>query len=815
MVGRRVKRKISATIRGQRLYDPSVFLSAKRIDIAAKTIFARAYLEKNTSKWPEYVYREHIRAFNNFYEEEPRKNNYKDFKDSFIKTIESVRESDNWKHAAPIDLNDKHLVNGAHRVAASIAQGDKINAVQKKDIKVQNWGFSFLTSNRGDIFGIDQDVLDYMTIEYVSLKKKDVFAAIVFPAAEGYRNDAYTHLSKLGEIVNMKSFKHDEFIGKEVIKQVYFNSKNDEWNHGLDFSGAENKAELCFNGVGDLQVYIIEANLDETTRIKEKQYLRSLWGKGKHSIHITDTIEEANRVVRMFFNANSRRFMRIDREQEFASEKMYDMFNEYIAHAPVDIFERENIAIEGSAVLDLFNIRAGRDIDYISRDDNIAFRTDNIERHGKEENRYHSADIDEILTNPKYYFYYKGYKFVDILELHEYKKNRTILQDVKDVKDLNRFFSKHQQAFNSGSDDPEQPLVSVIIPVYNVEKYLNACVSSVVEQSYDNIEIILVDDKSPDKSGNICDEWALRDVRIKVIHKANNEGLNRARFTGFNLSCGDYITFLDSDDLFRKDCIEESLKYIKKYKADTVVYSHHEFSRDSECEKFRKEARAEARELTIKQQVAEYAMLGERGFPSTHHMTVWGKLYSRSVVEKVDWKISNYRAYEDNFWTPQAILNSSKVVLISDNLIYYRKSHHSRDVLSKQLINNTKDGKPVGYLELIYKMDDYYKKLIDDYNIEGLDKRLDDIIYNNKIYRLTNLISAGLLGSENNLDYVDDIWENHQMRDEEFSREYNKININNIEMRAIIETLARPGVKLATRKLLGAIRRKMRRIVKI
>ena len=93
----------------------------------------------------------------------------------------------------------------------------------------------------------------------------------------------------------------------------------------------------------------------------------------------------------------------------------------------------------------------------------------------------------------------------------------------------------------------ESPIISVIIPVYNVEKYLPKCIDSVISQTYKNLEIVLVDDGSSDKCSDICDQYAKHDKRIKVIHK-KNEGVNEARITGFRESKGQYITFIDSDD---------------------------------------------------------------------------------------------------------------------------------------------------------------------------------------------------------------------------------------------------------------------------
>ena len=552
-----VKRRLISKIKKQRLYDPNDFLSPRRIDLTAKVIFARAYLEGNTSGWPEFVYREHLRAFNNFYEEEPIKQNYKDFKESFIKTIEGVGKSDDWKHEAPVEGNGNFLMNGAHRAAASIVLGDVINVVPSEAGYEHNWGYNFFRSNRGEIDQINEDVLDYMTIEYVSLKKKNIFIAVIFPAAEGHRKEAYEHFLKLGEIVNVKTFHSDEFIGKEVIKQLYFDSRNDTWNRGIDFEGAKRKAEGCFKGIGDLQVYVIEANLDETTRIKEKQYLRNLWGKEKHSIHITDTMEEANRVVRMFFNENSRRFMKVDRKQEFSSKKMYDMFSEYVKLAPEDIVEREKIAIEGSAVLDLLNIRAGRDIDYISRDESINFSSETIEKHDKKENSYHSQSIDEIITNPKYYFYYKGYKFVDILEILNYKQSRSAKQDIKDMKDT-KYIKQYLRSNPYYGIFPENekpailskaPLFSVIVPLYNKERYLAACLENIQHQTEEDWECIVINDGSTDESEQIAKAFADRDPRFRLFTQ-KNAGPSAARNRGIKEARGKILHFLDADDFY-------------------------------------------------------------------------------------------------------------------------------------------------------------------------------------------------------------------------------------------------------------------------
>lgn len=117
----------------------------------------------------------------------------------------------------------------------------------------------------------------------------------------------------------------------------------------------------------------------------------------------------------------------------------------------------------------------------------------------------------------------------------------------------------------------EKKLISIIIPVFNVEKYLNRCVESIVKQTYKNLEIILVDDGSPDNSPKLCDEWARKDSRIKVIHKENG-GVSSARNVGIQNALGDYIAFVDSDDWIDEAMCEKVVEHAIKTNADMVFF---------------------------------------------------------------------------------------------------------------------------------------------------------------------------------------------------------------------------------------------------
>lgn len=114
----------------------------------------------------------------------------------------------------------------------------------------------------------------------------------------------------------------------------------------------------------------------------------------------------------------------------------------------------------------------------------------------------------------------------------------------------------------------EKPLVSVIVPIYRVERYLSECVESIIAQTYQHIEIILVDDCSPDRCGAICDKYAKQDIRVKVVHRSENGGLAAARNSGIDVAEGQFIIFVDSDDWLALDTIHCLMENMEKYSAD-------------------------------------------------------------------------------------------------------------------------------------------------------------------------------------------------------------------------------------------------------
>lgn len=202
-------------------------------------------------------------------------------------------------------------------------------------------------------------------------------------------------------------------------------------------------------------------------------------------------------------------------------------------------------------------------------------------------------------------------------------------------------------------------LISVIVPIYKVEAYLERCIKSIVDQTYKNLEIILVDDGSPDRCPEICDEWKEKDDRIKVIHKKNG-GLSDARNAGMQIMTGTYVSYIDSDDWIANDMYHNMINAIKEQDADICECA---FERTSGIVK-KKAVKCDDQVLTMDRQSALMAVVEEKIQP-----VVWNKLYKREVVDELWFEVGKYN--EDEFFTYKAIERADKIIQIKYIGYYY------------------------------------------------------------------------------------------------------------------------------------------------
>ena len=221
--------------------------------------------------------------------------------------------------------------------------------------------------------------------------------------------------------------------------------------------------------------------------------------------------------------------------------------------------------------------------------------------------------------------------------------------------------------------------VSIIVPVYNVEVYLERCVKSIINQTYTNIEILLVDDGSTDKSGILCDELAECDERIAVFHKENG-GLSDARNNGIDRAAGEYLLFVDSDDYIHPQMVEALYRAQSQTGADLVTCDY-------------------TRELDDISKIQDYSSLDVKSFGRDEamnnvslngiHVMAWNKLYKKKLFENI--RYPKGRIHEDEWILHHLLWECEKVAVISEKLYFY--TYRDDSIIGQFSIRNIEDGR--------------------------------------------------------------------------------------------------------------------------
>lgn len=208
--------------------------------------------------------------------------------------------------------------------------------------------------------------------------------------------------------------------------------------------------------------------------------------------------------------------------------------------------------------------------------------------------------------------------------------------------------------------------ISVIVPIYRVEEYLPACLDSILRQTYGNLEILLVDDGSPDRCGEICEEYAARDARIRVIHKANG-GLSSARNAGLEIASGDYIAFVDSDDFLEPDAYECMLAAAKKYDVGLVCAGRY----DDDLSGASVPGLCPEREEAVSGEETARRIFRWNGMDSA----AWDKLYCAALFDDV--RYPEGMIAEDVPTTYRLALRAGRAALLPKRLYHYRHRENS------------------------------------------------------------------------------------------------------------------------------------------
>ena len=212
------------------------------------------------------------------------------------------------------------------------------------------------------------------------------------------------------------------------------------------------------------------------------------------------------------------------------------------------------------------------------------------------------------------------------------------------------------------------PLVSIIVPCYKVERYLKTCIESIIHQTYTNWELILVDDGSPDSSGQICDNYVLTDSRIKVIHKVNG-GLSSARNAGLDIVRGAYVTFLDSDDFWHLDYLKVLIELATQNNAD-IVQCGYVRGVDKVFPKSRRKNK-----VTVFDNHSIFTRRADR-------IVMWGKIYKSELFKDIRMPVG--LIHEDDWTTWKLYYKANNIIITSIPLYYYTINANSIMGISKK-----------------------------------------------------------------------------------------------------------------------------------
>lgn len=245
----------------------------------------------------------------------------------------------------------------------------------------------------------------------------------------------------------------------------------------------------------------------------------------------------------------------------------------------------------------------------------------------------------------------------------------------------------------------ENSLISVIVPIYKVEEYLDECVSSIVAQRYHNLEIILVDDGSPDNCPLMCEEWAKRDSRIVVVHKSNG-GLSSARNAGLEIAKGDYVSFIDSDDFLEKDTYDVLLAALQRNQQCDIASCMLNKYVDGVVSPYNKNW------IPSGDRVVEYDKFAELCLSCAINFTVTSKIFKKNLVENV--RFREGRTNEDTLFMfdLSKIIEKERVSMVEvpNHLYYYR-------MRSDSICNEASNPLTIQVLKNYEEIIDYYKKI--------------------------------------------------------------------------------------------------------
>ncbi len=274
-----------------------------------------------------------------------------------------------------------------------------------------------------------------------------------------------------------------------------------------------------------------------------------------------------------------------------------------------------------------------------------------------------------------------------------------------------------------------QELISIVVPVYNVEKYLNRCLKSICNQTYTNLEILLIDDGSTDSCPMLCDNWANRDSRITVIHQKNG-GLSSARNTGITAAHGKYIGFVDSDDCIAIDMYEKLYQAIQASKANIAICGFKKVYDNGTPDKNLIPSPLVDKTFSRHEIISKLDMSTDE---YAYYVVAWNKLYQKDLFQTIRFPVG--KIHEDEFTAHLFFDRCKKITTISEDLYYYVIREDS--IMTRKFSVSAYDGFEGVYQRYLYLINNGYIKVAIT-NIVCLKKLLCRYIFDDRTHLYKN-----------------------------------------------------------------------------
>lgn len=394
-------------------------LTYNRLDLAFKLYYLD--MKEKNKDLALRVYQEDIRCQTNETFKEygnKSKNSFKAYANEFDSIFYDIKTNGFDEKKSIIPLSKINTIeNGSHRVSAAIKLNKTVTCAYL-DLKVSMCDYNFYYERK-----VSNAILDIVVSKFIEYSK-NTYIAFLWPSGKNKINDSISCFSK---IIYKRQIKLNQNGAAQLLYELY---KHMDWigTEKSNFEGIQQKTVECFPIYDDFTVIVFQSDsLDSVRKIKEN--VRKIHNIGFSSIHITDTKEEALRISRSIFNENGLHFLNYAARTK--STSLYDKLSPYKQFLEKKNINYDDVILDTGMVLSAYGIRESSDTDFIVNTSTI-YEENDIESHDNEL-KFHKVDKHELIYNPKYHFYFDGYKFISFNQLYRMKQNRNTKKDVNDL----------------------------------------------------------------------------------------------------------------------------------------------------------------------------------------------------------------------------------------------------------------------------------------------------------------------------------------------------------------------------------------------